>query len=205
MNQTHVTVKNAVCFDCHRPISHRQAKMNQPMPNDCRICHPQPHQYQRVLAAGAGHDEIPAMPDPMFKTRSGCLACHVEKEISHKGQVIMKASARTCVQCHTRDYEKMLALWKRELSRKLEKTENLEKKALDALAANESELTSIKLDEARGLIQEGRQNFRIVKFGNGVHNAKYAAAVLEAAINSFEYAISLLEGKDMSEDIIQEE
>jgi hypothetical protein len=205
MHRTHVTTKNAVCFDCHRPVSHRKAETNQTMPGDCRACHPESHHYQNLLAAGSEQHGIPAMPDPMFKSRAGCLACHVERKISHKGQAVMSASAKTCVQCHTRDYEKMLALWKRELARKIEKTEELEKKALDALAKYKPGLTPAKLKETQGLIEKGQSNLGIVRFGNGVHNAKYAIALLDAASISFEDTIGLLEGKDISDSAIKYE
>ena len=205
MHRTHVTTKNAVCFDCHRPISHRKAETNQAMPGDCQACHLQPHRFQQLLATGAEQHGVPAMPDPMFKSRTGCLACHVEREISHKGQTVMRASAKTCVQCHTKDYEKMLALWKRELARKIEKTETLGKKALEALAKYKPGLTPAKLKKIKGLIEKGQSNLGIVRFGNGVHNAKYAIALLDAASLNFEDSIGLLEGKDISDSAIQYE
>ena len=205
MHQTHVTIKNAVCFNCHRPISHRKAEVNQAMPDDCRSCHPQPHHYQTLLATGAEQHGIDAMPDPMFKARAGCLACHVEKEISPKGQVIMRASAKMCVQCHTNDYEKMLDLWKRELSRKIEKTRELETKAMNTLEKHRSGLTPQKLNDATSMLENGHHDLDIVQYGNGVHNAKYAIALLDAAIRNFEDTIGLLEGKDISDSAVQYE
>ena len=45
----------------------------------------------------------------------------------------------------------------------------------------------------------------IVQFGNGIHNAKYSMALLDATINSFETMIADLEGKDISEEIVEAE
>lgn len=205
MHGRHVSTKNARCFDCHRPIEHRKAKTHDPMPNDCAACHPEPHHYQRLLAEGPEREGIQSQPDPMFKSRSNCLACHVEKEKTHKGQIVMKASSRTCVQCHTKDYEKMLGLWKRELSREIEKAEKLQAQAIEALTKNKSKTTPEKLKEANRMLESGRENLDIVRFGNGVHNAKYSMALLDLAIANFKNTIGYLEGKDISEGIRKEE
>jgi hypothetical protein len=205
MHRLHVTTKNARCFDCHRLIEHRKLKTHDPLPGDCLSCHPDPHRFQRLLAAGTERDVIQPLPDPMFKARASCLACHVERQKTHKGQVVMKASARTCVQCHTKDYERMLELWKRELAREIEKAEKLESEALEALTKHESEMTKEKLKEVNRMLEFGRENLSIVRFGNGVHNAKYSISLLDSAIDSFKNTIGYLEGKDMSEGIRREE
>jgi len=205
MHESHVTSKNARCFDCHRPIEHRKAKVNQPVPGDCAACHTEPHRYQMLLAAGPARDGIPSQPDPMFKARSNCLACHIEKVEIHKGQTIMRASARTCVQCHAKDYENMLDLWKREVGREVERAERLEKEALDILAKQRAAISQEKLKEATRMIGAARENLAIVRFGNGVHNSKYSIALLDAAIVSFKNTISYLEGREMTEGIQREE
>jgi len=129
MHQKHVTIKNARCFDCHQPILHTKADLNQPflafqhgsdlnepkLPG-CAACHQEPHRYQRLLAAGSKRPGVSKTPDFMFKVRTNCLGCHTEKEFNAKGQMIMQASAKTCVRCHTKDHKKMLKDWKTELA-----------------------------------------------------------------------------------------
>lgn len=210
MHQKHVSIKHARCLECHQPILHAKADLSQPMRdqtvrNGCTACHSDHHRYQRLLAAGPERGDIPALPDPMFKAGSNCLACHVEKQLTHKGQIVMRASAKTCVQCHTKDYEKMLGMWKRELAQEVEKAQKLEKEALEVLAEYKPELTQEKLTEARNMFMEGRENLGIAQFGNGVHNAKYSISLLDAAISSFKNMIGYLEGKDISEDLVEEE
>ena len=198
MHQKHVTIKNARCFDCHRPIKHAMADLKQPMPaepvsENCTACHPEPHRYQRLLAAGLKREGVFKAPSPHLIARANCLACHVEKETSDKGQRLMKASAMTCVRCHTKDHEKMLKDWNTELAKEIKSTKEVEQEALEALAEFESKLSPTKLAEARKMLEGGQENLSIVQFGNGVHNKKYAMLLIDAAITSFEDLIDYLE------------
>ena len=205
MHEKHVTTKNAKCFDCHLPIKHRKGEVAQALPGDCAACHSGPHRYQRLLAAGPERDGVPALPDRMFQARTNCLGCHLEKEVTHKGQTVMKASAKACVKCHSKDYEKMLGLWKRELEQEIEKTQKLEKEALETLAKFKPGLTPEKLKEASRMLREGREDLGIVRYGNGVHNSKYSIALLDAAMTKFKDMIGYLGGRNISEGIPQGE
>jgi hypothetical protein len=122
----------------------------------------------------------------MFKARTNCLGCHVEKKFTAKGQMIMQASAKTCVRCHTKDHKKMLKEWKTELADEIKYSKEIEQEALSALAKAKNKLPESKLTEARKMLKEGRENLNIVKFGNGVHNKKYSIMLIDAAINRFE-------------------
>lgn len=206
MHQKHVTIKTARCFDCHQPIRHIKADLNQPMiayqedqdinqsmlPG-CAACHPEPHRYQRLLAEGPKRPEVPKTPDFMFNARTNCLGCHVEKKINDKGQMIMQASAETCVGCHTKDHKKMLKDWKTELTNEIKFTKEVEQEALSALAKAKAKLPETKLAQARKMLKEGQENLNIIKYGNGVHNKKYSILLIDAAITSFEDMIDYLE------------
>jgi hypothetical protein len=205
MHEKHVTTKNARCFDCHLPIKHRKGAVNQPLPGDCRACHSDPHSYQRLLAAGPEREGVPALPDRMYKARANCLGCHVERKVTHKGQTVMRASANACVKCHSNDYERILTLWKKEVGEEVEKTQKLEKEALEALAKYKPEITREKLNVVSEMLREGRENLDIVQFGNGVHNPKYSIALLDVAMTRFKEMIDYLEGKDISEGMVQYE
>jgi len=204
MHQKHVTVKNARCLDCHQPILHTKADLNQPimaayansdlnqpkLPG-CAACHPEPHRFQRLLAAGSKRKGVSKTPDFMYKVRTNCLGCHVEKKFTAKGQMIMKASAKTCVRCHTKDHKTMLKDWKTELADEIKYSKEIEQEALAALA--KAKLPEPKLAEAKKMLKEGQENLNIVKFGNGVHNKKYSIMLIDAAITRFEDMIDYLE------------
>jgi hypothetical protein len=204
MHETHVTSKNARCFDCHQPIRHAKGDLNKSMPVGCSACHQTPHRYQRLLAAGEEREGIPSIPDPMFKARTNCLGCHVEEGVNHKGQRVMKASFKTCVRCHNKDYEQMFGLWKREVSGELERVLSLEKEAVGALAKFKPQIDQAKLNTANAMLKTGRENLNIVRFGNGIHNAKYSIELLDSAMTNFKDMIAVLEGKEI-EDIIEQE
>jgi nitrate/TMAO reductase-like tetraheme cytochrome c subunit len=206
MHETHVTLKNARCFDCHQPIRHAKGDLTKPTPTDCSACHQTPHRYQRLLAAGEEREGVPAIPDPMFKARTNCLGCHVEEGLNHKGQKVMKASSKTCVRCHNKDYEQMFGLWKREVSGELERTVSLEKEAVEALARYKPQIDQEKLNKASAMLRTGRENLDLVRFGNGIHNAKYSIELLDSAMTNFKDMIAFLEGKEISEeDLIEQE
>jgi hypothetical protein len=205
MHETHVTSKNARCFECHQPIRHAKGDLNKSMPVGCSACHQTPHRYQRLLAAGEEREGIRSIPDPMFKARTNCLGCHVERELNHKGQTVMKASSKACVRCHTKDYEQMFGLWKREVSGELERTIRLEKEAVEALAKHKPQIDQEKLNTASAMLRTGSENLGIVRFGNGIHNAKYSIELLDSAMTNFKDMIAYLEGKDITEGEVMEE
>jgi hypothetical protein len=43
------------------------------------------------------------------------------------------------------------------------------------------------------MLKDGQENMRIVEYGGGVHNKKYAIVLLDTAMNNFEDLIDLLE------------
>ena len=201
MHLKHVTIKNARCFDCHQSILHAKADLNQPVTEDslrtekigCAACHPDSHRFQRMLTEGQKRKEVSKTPDFMYKARTNCLGCHVEKKFSAKGQIIMKASSKTCVRCHTKDHKKMLEDWKTDLEREIKYTKEVEKEAMEALAKAKAKLPELKLAEAKKIFEQGRENLNLVQFGNGVHNKKYSMMLLDAALNNFEDLIDELE------------
>ncbi len=210
MHQKHVTVKNARCLDCHQPILHAKADLEQPdlfayassdlhapanqskLPG-CAVCHPQAHRYQRLLSAGLKRPGVSKTPDFMYKARTNCLGCHVEKTFNAKGQMVMKASAKTCVRCHTKDHKKMLKDWKKELIEEIKYSKEVEQEALKAFSKAKPKLSKLKSAEAEKMLQEGRETLNIVRFGNGVHNKKYSIMLIDAAIGRFEDMIDYIE------------
>ena len=210
MHEKHVTVKNARCFDCHQVIMHKKSDINQPMvaevddkktevqkpmserfvTDSCLACHPKPHELQRQLAEGLKRKDVPATPGFHYKARATCMACHLEQQFSDKGAPVLKASAKTCVGCHP-GRQKLLDDWQTELENEVKYTKEVEKEALDALS--NAKLPEPKQAEAEKILNEGQQNLKMVQFGNGVHNKKYAIFLLDSAITRFEDVIDFIE------------
>jgi len=204
MHEKHVTIKNARCLDCHQPIMHAKADKERPAPGDkarsdlkkvnhdrivwegCAACHPEPHRYQSLLAAGLKREGVLSSPDPMHRVRTNCFGCHTEKGLSDKGEKVLKASGTTCVRCHTEGHDKMLKDWKKELGEEVEYAKDVEKEALEALTASKSKLSQADLAKVMTMLEEGRENLNIVRYGNGVHNKKYSIMLIDAAITKFE-------------------
>ena len=212
MHAKHVTVKNARCFDCHQVIRHKKSVVDQavadkadvnktevqkPMSerfitDSCLACHPGPHQLQRQLAEGLKRKDVPATPGFHFKVRANCLACHLERQFTKKGTPVLMASAKTCAGCHP-GRQKLLQDWKTDLENMIKETLEVQKEALDALSAAKAKLADPKLTEARNLLEDGQENLKMVQFGNGVHNKKYALYLLDAAMIRFEDVLDYIE------------
>jgi hypothetical protein len=212
MHQKHVTVKNARCFDCHQVIRHKKSVVDQavaakagvkktevqkPMSerfitDSCLACHPGPHQLQRQLAEGLKRKDVPATPGFHYKARATCLACHLERQFTKKGTPVLMASAKTCAGCHP-GRQKLLKDWKTDLENGIKDTLEVQKEALDALSAAKAKLAKPKLTETLKMLKEGQQNLKMVQFGNGVHNKKYALYLLDAAMIRFEDVLDFIE------------
>jgi len=206
MHEKHVTVKNARCFECHQPIRHANSNLktaasdkppmvdlSRSIQNSCVACHTEPHRYQQLLAKGMKRKGVLAAPDPMYKARTQCMGCHVELKPDAKGQMVLKASEKTCVMCHTKDHDKMFKDWKTELANEVKDTQEIEKEAVAVLEDETPKLAQAVITEAQTLLAEGRENLNIVVYGNGVHNKKYSIMLIDAAITAFEDMIDLVE------------
>ncbi len=198
MHEKHVTSKNARCFECHQPIAHVKRDLQKPgqdrvVLDGCLACHPEPHRYQQMLALGEKRPGVFAAPDPMYKARTNCLGCHVEKGMSKTGSTTLKASSMMCVRCHTKDHKKMFSDWKKELTQEMSLAREIEEEALEALRAAESKLSKNDRGEARELLRKAQENLNIVRYGNGIHNKKYAMLLIDAAVTGFDDLIAFLE------------
>ena len=83
--------------------------------------------------------------------------------------------------------------WKTELAEEIKFAREVETEALAAFKKSKSKLSKSKRATARKMLAEGRGNFNIVRFGNGVHNKKYSIMLIDAAITRFEDMINYLE------------
>lgn len=212
MHEKHVTVKTARCFDCHQPIMHKKADLKQAalakpatqesaheklmrdqfIRDTCTTCHPEPHRLQRLLRLGPKLEGVSETPGFHLTARANCMACHVEKEITAKGETVMKASAKACIMCHP-GRKTLLKDWKTDLDSVMKETMEVEKEALEALSEARPKLSQAKLEKAEKMLEQGRQTLNMVRYGNGVHNKKYAMYLLDVAITHYEDLMDYLE------------
>jgi len=193
MHDKHVPNK-ADCFDCHTVIEHQNRTDHLDfVRNDCQLCHVDQHKYQKLLLSGAPvDDELSGDPHLMFEVNTNCMACHLNKTLS-KGHDVRTASGETCAACHTKEHKNMLSDWKETLESEIADAEELETEAQALLAELRDGLDKDALNEAESMIARGSELINIVRFGNGVHNKKYAITIIDGAFGSFEDGMDLLE------------
>jgi nitrate/TMAO reductase-like tetraheme cytochrome c subunit len=194
MHGKHVPDK-ADCFDCHTVVEHKNRTDHLDfVREDCRLCHVDQHKYQKLLLAGTPVDEdISGAPHLMYKVNTNCMACHLKKTLS-KGHDVRTASGDTCAACHTKQHRKMLGDWKKTLEKEVAGAEEVEKEARELFAELRAKLNKEQLKQAETMIAKGSELLNIVRFGNGVHNKKYAVTILDGAFGNFEETIDLLQG-----------
>lgn len=192
MHEKHVADQNANCFNCHEPIRHKKAEFLDPVAKNCASCHPDHHSYQKLLLAGAKMEGVSESPNPMFVSRTNCLGCHVRETLDEKGQKIIHGSSEACVACHSKDHKYMLDGWKKDLQKELKEVMVLEKKAVKTIEKSRGKASEEKLMKAMEMLKAGQSNLKVVKFGNGVHNKKYAIMLLDSVFNNFEDLIDEL-------------
>jgi hypothetical protein len=193
MHEKHVTQKNARCFECHRTIRHKKDDVVEPITSDCKMCHPDHHRYQKLLIRGPKREDVFESPDPMLAARANCLSCHMESKKDKKGEPALKATGATCVSCHSKDHDKMLKNWIKEVSEEVKFALELEDETIKKIAKSKGKVSKEKMSQAKKMLKKGQNNLRIVENGNGIHNRKYAMMLLDAAINNFDELIEFLE------------
>ena len=121
-----------------------------------------------------------------------CMGCHLKKTLSN-GHDVRTASGDTCAACHTSQHRKMLDDWKELLETELADVEEVATEARTLLAELRDSLDKEQLNQAESMIARGGELIDIVRVGNGVHNKKYAIAIIDGAFVNFEDSIDLLE------------
>ncbi len=191
MHEKHVADQNAKCFDCHRPILYKEVEFLDPVRESCTLCHPDHHEYQKLLLVGDKRKDVASVPGLMYNVKTNCIGCHTAK-IKIKGSYVLHGSAKACANCHTPKHEGMVKEWKNKIKEELATAKEIEKEALESIENIKDKLPSEKLDKALIMLRQGQENMRIVEYGGGVHNNKYSIVLLDTAMNNFEDAIDLL-------------
>ena len=192
MHDKHVPNK-ADCFDCHTTVEHRNRTDHLDfVRSDCLLCHVDQHKYQKLLLSGSpASEDVSGPPHLMYKVNTNCMGCHLKKTLSN-GHDVRTASADTCVACHTQEHESMLEKWKTLLEDEVAGAEELEQEAQQLLMELKNDLDADQQQQAEAMIARGSELINIVRFGNGVHNKKYAITILDGAFGNFEDTIDLL-------------
>ena len=192
MHAEHVAKQKAACFDCHQKIQHKEAAFLEPARLACQSCHPDHHTYQQQLLVGAQRGNVPATPSLMFAAKTNCMGCHNEEK-SLRGETVVRGAAKTCVDCHSPDHDKMLADWVKEVQGEVAFCKEIEQQVRQLLEQTKNQLTAEQLDAFAVLMDKGRKSLDIVEFGNGVHNKKYSIMLIDDALNSFETVLDEVE------------
>lgn len=196
MHDAHVTKQTAKCFDCHEPIQHKKTNyLAAPIPN-CAACHPEPHLYVKMLTAGEARKGVDKTPALMHDVKTGCFGCHTEQGYSSTGQKIQIGSPKACVACHTKDHEKMVKKWVKEVKEELQVAKGLEKNALEAIEQAKGKIPEQKYKDAMAKLKEGQSGLWLVEAGGGVHNRKYSIKLLDTVEKTFEDLIDDLKKGD---------
>ncbi len=191
MHTEHVTKQNAKCFECHRPIQHKEIEFLDPVREACSVCHPDHHGYQIQILIGEKRKDVMESQGLMYDVKTNCIGCHIDEKVI-KGEKVLHGSSRSCVACHTTRYETMVQEWREKTGKEIAYAREIEKEAVGAIKKSAGTIEKDRIEKAMTMLEEGRENLRIVEYGGGVHNMKYAIILIDAASNNFEDAIELL-------------
>jgi len=194
MHTEHVSGQNAKCFDCHRPIQHKEVPFLDPVREACVTCHPDHHKYQTLLLIGDKRKDVTEVPALMYDVKTNCIGCHLDERLV-KGEKVLHGSAEACAACHTKKHEMMVRTWKDKSQEEVRIAREIETEAMAAIEKAGGNVPKERLNRAIRMLRQGQENLRIVEYGGGVHNQKYAVILLDTAMNNFEDAIDLLKEK----------
>ena len=191
MHTKHVAEQHANCLECHESIQHRNADFLEAGRRDCSICHPDHHEYQKVLLAGAETEDVSETPALMQSVRTGCLGCHVDERVV-KGEIVLQGDAMTCARCHVEKTAGQVKQWKENIDKALEEAKELGVEVQGIIEGAKGKVSDEKLKEAMTMFDKGQQGMLIVEAGGGVHNQKYAIQILDITFGYFEDAMDML-------------
>jgi nitrate/TMAO reductase-like tetraheme cytochrome c subunit len=200
-HRVHIAGQRAHCQDCHRVIQHRlidptkvasSAGFLEPVLNECQHCHANHHaeQVQLLLGTGGAGPTLPT-PSAMLGSRINCRACHTQVDEDVNGDALVRATQQACVACHSGDYAELFAQWKTELDEYTKemtaKLEHVEQRVAELGAKGRP-----APEDVRAGVDAARQNIRLVRVGDGIHNRHYALQLLDVARQNLDDAAAKL-------------
>ncbi len=179
MHKNHITDHKIECIQCHTEIQHKSIARTEEIIPECSSCHTDPHKLQLMMFTGKGGKNVPDHPSSMFESGLNCKACHQHHNFSvsfeEKGDTLI-ANSQSCEPCHGKGYNKILMNWKNQTDKKisqLEKIFPIIKKQIKTIRDTKKGKSSEKLYE------DAEFNFKMVKFGNSIHNISFANRLLD--------------------------
>ncbi|MCU0961351.1 MAG: NapC/NirT family cytochrome c [Pirellulaceae bacterium] len=182
LHQTHVSDHKVDCLSCHLTLHH--ALDPHKIANaaaQCASCHPNQHQEQVALLQGSGARLVAAHPSNMAAARLSCFTCHLEKNVSPIGTVLMKASLATCVGCHAPVEIDGLKAFHEQLKELLTSLEAEHERVVAALP--EAELAAADLTTLEQRLADVGHDIRFLRAGNDIHNSHYASELVGKLID----------------------
>jgi nitrate/TMAO reductase-like tetraheme cytochrome c subunit len=173
MHQTHVTDHKVDCMNCHLELEHVGPPQIEKASSACSTCHLKGHGPQMNLYAGIGGRGVANIPDPMFLAGVRCEGCHLE--IPGREVETRAASDLSCMSCHGPEYRKIYLSWKEGLARR---TDSL-RAQLEKTASAVGRSGSASGDSEPTALDDARFNLEMVARGKGIHNVRYAYALLD--------------------------
>jgi hypothetical protein len=179
MHKNHVTDHKVECFHCHNEIRHGRAPEPEPMEATCNRCHTAKHDYTAQLYRGTGARGVKDRPSAMSAAKVHCIACHQFPGgiPGHAPMGTYEAGEKSCIECHGKDVEGMLADWKKEADKAVTQ-------ASEEFAKAEAAAKALPDEKARqaalARLADARHNLDLVRYGKAVHNLDYAKAVLKS-------------------------
>ncbi len=179
MHKNHITDHKIECDQCHTEIQHKSIARTQSVKPDCNACHPDFHNAQLYLFSGKGGRGIPDHPSPMYQSGLNCQACHLfhqaADDFADKGHTV-RASALSCEPCHGTGYNKMIERWKSQTEQSIARLTQI----LDTTTASiEKNKTHKNYHSARKKLDDASYNYKLVKYGNSIHNIAFANILME--------------------------
>ena len=180
MHSTHITASKIECNQCHLDIQHKIVKDIEAIA-DCRTCHTNFHQAQKVLYSGEGGRGIPH-PEPNIMLVKGlsCKGCHIFHEES--GGRLVKSDTlisqeTACESCHGRGFSRIFRNWEIATEKKLGQIKRIYSRALEEIRKTKG----LRRENALKKLQDAEFNIDLVERGKSVHNFTYSQELLLAA------------------------
>ncbi len=168
LHEMHVSEHKVDCMNCHLEIDHVGEPRIEQASAACSTCHEKGHSPQMNLYAGIGGVGVEPMPDPMFLAGVRCEGCHLEIPGVHAET--RGASDVSCMSCHGPSYRGIYLSWKDWLARRSKALEDQIARTSSAIETGSS-----------SLLADARFNLDLVSRGQGIHNVRYAGALLDRA------------------------
>ncbi len=183
IHKKHITDHKVECIQCHTEIQHKSVARTEEIIPECSSCHTDPHKLQLMMFTGKGGRNVPDHPSTMFESGLNCKACHQHHNFSvsfeEKGDTLV-ANSSSCEPCHGKGYNKILKNWKDQTEKKIKQLTRIFPVIRNEIASISNQK---KKKSSEKIYQDAQFNFKMVKFGNSIHNISFANKLLDQSYN----------------------